>query len=91
MRTLPPISFPTPIGDDLVETATPYPPELPPGDFLTFQGFSVLPQRKLLVSKLIAICNIFVLMNGIIPLFLMQVTIPQSYPTILLALIVSQP
>ncbi len=28
-------------------------------------------------------------MNGIIPLFLMQVTIPQSYPTILLALIVN--
>ncbi len=47
MRTLPPISFPTPIGDDLVETPTLYPPELPPGDFLVFQGFSVLPQRKL--------------------------------------------
>ena len=28
-------------------------------------------------------------MNGIIPLFLMQVTIPQSYPMILLALTVN--
>ena len=49
---LPAMSLPIPTGDILAAIAAPYPPELPPADLLVFQGFSVLPQRKLKESKL---------------------------------------
>ena len=48
--TEPNISFPTPIGDIFDAIAEPYPPELPPADFVGFQGLIVLPHRKLKVS-----------------------------------------
>jgi hypothetical protein len=52
---LPAISFPIPMGDVLAAIEAPSPPELPPADFFAFQGFKVLPQRKLKESKLNAI------------------------------------
>lgn len=55
IRTEPNISFPIPIGDIFDATAEPYPPELPPADFLGFQGLIVLPHRKLNVSYVIII------------------------------------
>ena len=53
--TEPNISLPTPIGDIFEAIAEPYPPELPPADFLGFQGLIVLPHRRLNVSYVIII------------------------------------
>lgn len=66
---LPPMSFPMPIGETPEARAAAYPPELPPTDFLLFQGLRHLPQRKLLESKLKASCGRLVWMKGISPLF----------------------
>lgn len=75
---LPAMSFPIPIGESLAATAAPYPPELPPADFLWFQGLRALPQRKLFESKLKQSCGIFVLMKGICPVCLRFFMVAQS-------------
>lgn len=66
---LPPMSFPMPIGETPEARAAPYPPELPPTDFLLFQGLRHLPHRKLLESKLKASCGRLVWTKGMSPLF----------------------
>lgn len=75
---LPAMSLPTPIGDTLDAIAAPSPPELPPADFLWFQGFRVLPHRKLKESKLKASWGRFVLMKGIWPVFFRHFMVAQS-------------
>lgn len=47
--TLPPISFPIPIGDILAAMQAASPPELPPEDLFLFQGLTHLPHKRLFV------------------------------------------
>ncbi len=86
---LPAMSFPIPTGDILAAMAAPSPPELPPGDFLGFQGFRALPQRKLLQSKLKASWGKLVLMKGMRPVNFMHLMVAQSSLTNLSARIVT--
>lgn len=83
---LPPMSFPTPTGAIPAPKHAPYPPELPPTDFLWFQGLSDLPQRKLFESKLKASWGRLVFTKGIIPWFFMQMICGESIFEMLFAL-----
>jgi hypothetical protein len=77
------------MGDTLEAMAAPYPPELPPADFLWFQGFNVLPHKKLKESKLKANWGKLVFMKGIRPVRLKVFIVAQSSLSILWALIVA--
>lgn len=64
---LPPISVPSPIGEQKAETNPDQPPELPPQDLVRFHGFKQYPNMLLFVSIVLQAGGTFDLTNRINP------------------------